>query len=83
MLETLKSRHDDLRIGLRMCYTLVQARTARMIGRSTSDKFGRPSYDYRKFTSLGGLEHVRVLQTNLFVIGVAKLHRYTDHTMTT
>src|SRR4051812_49282514 len=83
MLETLRGRFDVLRIGLRMCQTLVQGRTARLIGGSTSDEFGRPSYDCRRFTSLGGLELVRVLQTNLFVIEVAKLHRYTDHTMTT
>src|SRR4051812_14420649 len=83
MLETLRGRLDDSRIGSRMCHTLVQARTARLIGGSTSDEFGRSSYDCHKFTSLGGLEHVRVLQTNLFVIEVAKLHRYTDRTMTT
>src|SRR5436189_4486116 len=83
MLETLRSRLDDLRIGSRMCPTLVQARTARLIGGSTSDEFGRPSCDYRKFTSLDGLEHGRVLQTNLCVIEVAKLHRYTDHTTMT
>src|SRR4051812_45168170 len=83
LLETLRGRFDVLRIGLRMCHTPVQARTTRLIGWSTSDEFGRPSYDCRKFTSLGGLEHMRVLQTNLFVIEVAKLHRYTDHTTTT
>src|SRR3954467_2861670 len=83
LLETLRGGLDDLRIGLRMCHTLVQARTARLIGGSTSDDFGRPRYDCRKFASLGGLEHVRVLQTNFFVIEVAKLHRYTDHTTTT
>src|SRR4051812_10811178 len=83
MLETLRGRFDVLRIGLRMFHTLVQARMARLIGGSTFNEFGRPSYDCRKFRSLGGLEHVRVLQTNLFVIEVAKLHRYTDHTTTT
>src|SRR2546430_2574572 len=83
MLETLRGRFDVLRIGLRMFDTLIQAKATRLIGRSASDEFGRPSYDCRRFTSLGGLEHVRVLQTNLFVIEVAKLHRYTDHTMTT
>ena len=83
MLETLRGRFDDLRIGLRMCHTLVQARTTRLIGGSTSNEFGRSSCDCRKFTSLGGLGHLRVLQTNLCVIEVAKLHRYTDHTMTT
>ena len=74
MLETLRGRFDTLRIF----HSLVQARTARLMCGSTSDEFGRPSYDCRKFTSLGGLEHVRVLKTNLFVIEVAKLHRYTD-----
>src|SRR3954466_5373177 len=75
MLETLRGGFDVLR----MCPTLVQARMARLIGGSTSDEFGRPSCDYCKFTSLGGLEHVRVLQTNLCcVIGVTKQHRYTD-----
>src|SRR3954471_24617707 len=83
MLETLRGRLDDLRIGSRMCHTLVQARMARLIGGSTSDEFGRPSCDCRKFTSLGGLEHVRVLQTNLYVIEVAKLNRYTYRTTTT
>ena len=78
MLETLRGGLDGLRISLRMGHTLVQARTARLIGGSTSDEFGRPSHDCRKFTSLGGLEHMRVLQTNLFVIEVTKLHRYTD-----
>ena len=79
MLETLRGRLDDLRIGSRMCHTLVQARTARLIGGSTSDEFGRPSCDCRKFTSLDGLEHGRVLQTNLCgVIGVTERHRYTD-----
>src|SRR3954468_7877845 len=83
MLKTLRGRFDVLRIGLRMCCTLVQARMVRLIGGSTSDEFGRPSDDCRKFTSLGGLEHVRVLQTNLCVIEVAKLHRCKDHTTTT
>src|SRR5436189_2091687 len=83
MLDTMRGRLDDLRIGSRMCHTLVQARTTILIGRSTSDEFGRPSCDCRKFTSLDGLEHGRVLQTNLYVIEVAKLHRYTDHTTTT
>src|SRR3954467_4445796 len=83
ILETLRGRFDVLRIGLRMCHTLVQARTTRLIGGSASDEFGRPSCDCREFTSLGGLEHVRVLQINLCVIEVAKLHRYTDHTTTT
>src|SRR4051812_33010854 len=84
MLETLRGRLDDLRIGSRMCHTLVQARTAKLIGGSTSDGFGRPSCDFRKGTSLYVLEHVRVLQTNLRgMIEVAKLHRYTDHTTTT
>ena len=79
MLETLRGRLDDLRISSRMCHTLVQARTARLIGGSTSDEFGRPSCDYRRCTSLGGLEHVRVLQTNLCcVIGVTERHRYAD-----
>src|SRR2546430_10714760 len=79
MLETLRGRLDNLRIGLRMCHTLVQARTARLIGGSTSDEFGRPSYDCRKFTSLGSLEHVRVLQTNLCcVIGFIERNRYAD-----
>src|SRR5881628_1573753 len=83
MFETLRGRFDDVRTGLRMCHTLVQARTVRLIGGSTSDEFGRPSYDCRRFTSLSGLKHVRVLQTNLFVIDVAKLHRYTYHMTTT
>src|SRR3954467_10238006 len=84
MLDTLRGRFDDLRIDLRMCHTLVQARTARLIGGSTSDEFGRPSYDCRMFTSLDGLEHGRVPQTNLCcMIEVAKLHRYTDRTTTT
>ena len=83
MLETLRGGLDGLRISLGMGHTLVQARTAMLMGGSTSDEFGRPSYDCRKFTSLGGLEHVRVLQTNLFVIEDAKLHRYTDHMTTT
>src|SRR3954469_1909229 len=83
MLETLRGRFDVLSIGSRMCHTLVQARMARLIGGSTSDEFRRPNYNCRKFTSLGGLEHVCVLQTNLFVIEVAKLHRYTGHTTTT
>src|SRR5436189_5562707 len=79
MLETLRGRLDNLRIGSRMCHTLVQARTARFIGGSTSDEFGRPSYDCHMFTSLDGLKHGRVLETNLFdVIGVAERHRYTD-----
>src|SRR3954464_10395910 len=79
MLETLRGRFDDLRIGMRMCHTLVQAGMARLIGGSTSDEFGRPSYYCRKFTSFGGLEHVRVLQTNLYcVIGVTERHRYAD-----
>src|SRR5438270_9414736 len=79
MLETLRGRLDDLRIGLRMCHTLVQARMARLIGGSTSDEFGRPSYDCHKFMSLDGLEHMRVLQTNLCcVIGVTERHRYAD-----
>src|SRR3954470_21936186 len=79
MLETLRGRFDDLRIGLRMCHTLVQARTVRLIGGSTSDEFGRPSYDCRKFTSHDGLEHVRVLQTNLCCVsGVTERHRYAD-----
>src|SRR4051812_8391521 len=78
-LETRRDRFDDLRIGLRMCHTLVLARMARLIGGSTSDEFGRSSYDFRKFTSLDGLEHVRVLQTNLCcVIGVTERHRYAD-----
>src|SRR5438270_977700 len=78
MLETLRGRHDDLRIGSRMCHTLVQAMMARLIGGSTSDEFGRSSCDCRKFTSLDGLEHGRVLQTNLCgVIGVTERHRYT------
>ena len=67
MLETLRGRLDDLRIGSRMCHTLVQAMTARLIGGLTSDEFGRPSYDCRRCTSLGGLEHVRALQTNLLL----------------
>src|SRR5436189_6180971 len=79
MLETLRGRLDNLRIGSRMCHTLVQARTARFIGGSTSDEFGRPSYDCHMFTSLDGLKHGRVLETNLFdVIGVTERHRYTD-----
>ena len=79
MLETLRGRLDDLRIGSRMCHTLVQARTARFIGGSTPDEFGLPSCDCRKFTSLDGLEHGRVLQTNLCcVIGVTERHQYTD-----
>src|SRR3954471_4582040 len=79
MLEILKGRFDVLRIVLRMCHTLVQARTARLIGGSTSDEFGRPSYDCRMFKSLHGLEHGRVLQTNLCgVIGVTERHRYTN-----
>ena len=70
---------DVLRIDSRMCYTLVQARTARLIGGSTSDEFGRSSYDDHMFTSLDGLEHWRVPQTNLCgVIGVTERHRYTD-----
>src|SRR3954463_1223180 len=74
MLETLRGRLDDLRIGSRMCHTLVQARTARLIGGSTSDEFGRPSYDCRMFTSLDSLEHERVLKTNLCgVIGVSDI----------
>ena len=84
MLETLRGRHDYLSIGSRMWHTLVQARTARLIGGSTSDEFGRPSCDCRRCTSLDDLEHVRVLQTNLCgMIEVAKLHQYTDHTTTT
>src|SRR5947208_6879001 len=79
MLETLRGRFDDLKIVLRTCHTLIQARMARLIGGSTSDEFGRPSYNYHKFTSLGGLEHVRVIQTNLCcVLGVTEQHRYTD-----
>src|SRR3954470_10122369 len=79
MLETLRGRLDDLRIGSRMRHTLVQARMARLIGGSTSDEFGRPCCDCRKFTSLDGSEHGRVLQTNLYgVIGVTEQHRYTD-----
>src|SRR3954471_17837154 len=79
MLEILKGRFDVLRIVLRMCHTLVQARTVRLIGGSTSDEFGRPSYDCRMFTSQDGLEHVRVPQTNLCgVIGVTERHRYAD-----
>ena len=79
MLETLRGRLDDLRIGSRMCHTLVQARTARLIGGSTSDEFGRPSYDCRMFTSLDGLEHGRVPQTNMCgMIRVTERHRYTD-----
>src|SRR4051812_10418154 len=75
----LRGGLDDLRIDSRMCYTLVQAMTARLIGGSTSVEFGRPSYDCRMFTSLDGLEHGRVLQTNLCgVIGVTERHRYTD-----
>src|SRR3954467_13574944 len=79
MLDTLRGRFDDLRIDLRMCHTLVQARTARLIGGSTSDEFGRPSYDFRMITSQDGLENGRVPQTNLYcVIGVTKRHRYAD-----
>ena len=79
MLETLRGRFDDLRISSRMCHTLVQARMARLIGGSTSDEFGRPNCDCRKFTSLDGLEHGCVLQTNLCgIIGVTERHRYTD-----
>src|SRR3954469_20905724 len=77
--ETLRGGIDVLRIDLRMCHTLVQARTARLIGGSTSDEFGRPSYDYRMFTSLDGLEHGRVSQTKLYgMIGVTERHRCTD-----
>src|SRR3954465_12676824 len=79
MLETLRGRLDDVRIGSRMCHTLVQARTARLIGGSTSDEFERPSYNFRMITSQDGLEHGRVTQTNLYcVIGVTKRHRYAD-----
>src|SRR5436189_5104696 len=79
MLETLRGGLDDLRISSRMCHTLVQARTARLIGGSTSDELGRPSYNCRVFTSPDGLEHGRVLQTNLCgVIGITVRHRYTD-----
>src|SRR5438270_8936520 len=79
ILGTLRGGLDDLRIDSRMCYTLVQARTARLIGGSTSDEFGRPSCDCRKLTSLDGLEHGRVFQTNLCgVIGVTERHRYAD-----
>src|SRR4051812_46298677 len=54
-----------------MCHTLVQARMARLIGGSTSDEFGRPGYDCRKFTSLDGLEHVRVFkQTCVVCLGL-------------
>src|SRR3954470_18592608 len=79
MLETLRGGLDDLRTSSRMCHTLVQARTARFIGGLTSVELGRPSCDYRKLSSLYGLEHGRVLQTNLCgVIGVTERHRYTD-----
>src|SRR5436190_17700428 len=79
MLETLRGGLDGLRISLRMGYTLVQARMARLIGGSTSVELGRPSCDCHKFWSLYGLEHGRVLQTNLFgVIGVTERHQYTD-----
>src|SRR3954470_13021158 len=78
-LETLRGRFDDLKINLRMCHTLVQARMARLIGGSMSDEFGRPSCAWRMFTCLDCLEHGRVPQTNLCgMIGVTEQHRYPD-----
>jgi len=48
MLETLRGGLDGLRISLRMGHTLVQARTVRLIGGSTSVELERPSCDCRK-----------------------------------
>ena len=42
LLETLRDEFDILRIGLRMCHTLVQAMTARLIGGSMFDEFNDP-----------------------------------------